>query len=139
MTKPGHEQPNLDNQGERTLFSTAPIQGSKAPKDKYLSFEDMVPQDVRARIKVDIEQGDADWERQDKSGYPPTMVQIRKNVGGAALAAEDIEEVEVAKISKKAKPASRPKKDRRHLGPSQKNTADGDKRVEAAYGKPEKD
>lgn len=143
MSKRGHRQPERDNQTgslEPDLFSLPAGPGSAAskaqPPARYLP-----PPGLDRQIRKSAEEAGQEWDRLDSQAMR-TSEQIRREVGGLALTSEDIEN-EAVKAAKRqlaqSPPAHRPKKDRRHLSSGQKNIADSDKRVEAAYGKPGED
>ena len=128
MSQRGHKQPEFDNQSQLNLFSELPA--PEVPEVKQPVFQP--PVDIRRPIKVQKEIDDRSYDLLDAQGIH-TGRAIRERIGKTALTAEDIERREVGNIKKTAKPSSRPKKDRRHLGPRQKNIADGDARVKTEY------
>lgn len=143
MSKPGHPQPERDYGADPELnFFSRPSEGGQKPDAPPASKPEFLPPADQARaIRHSAQEADREWERLDSQGIR-TSEQTRKEVGGLALTSEDIEN-EAIKAAKRqlaqSPPAHRPKKDRRHLSSGQKNMADSDKRVEAAYGKPGED
>jgi len=136
MTKPGHPQPVGDNRNELSLFSSVTIpEVSPEPLTAEI-LESQIPHAAKRLVGIERTEDERRWDHSDDSGYPKNAEQTRQDVGRTMLTADDIERAEIAEIRRGYKPTKRPKKDRRHLGPNQKNTADGDKRVEAIYGKP---
>jgi len=129
--KRGHELPLFDNTGQPDLFSSVPAPeiAPTAPP----SFETKIPVDVAGPIRRQKAEDDREWDRLDSQGIH-TGRTIRQRIGETALTPEDIERKEAAGSVKQARKTSRRKP--RALGPRQQNIADGDKRVEAAYGKP---
>jgi hypothetical protein len=120
MTKRGHQQPNLDNQSQPNLFNELPV--DDAPPAEEPTFRP--PPVVRPLVKAQLDEGDRKWDRLDAQAIR-TDRQVREEVGQTALTGDDIQNQEVKDIEKNAKPSSRSKKDRRHLGWRGKLNADG--------------
>ena len=129
MSQRGHKQPEFDNQSQLNLFSELPA--PEVPEVKQPVFQP--PVGIRRPINVQKEIDDRSYDLLDAQGIHTSRA-IRQRIGKTALTAEDIEQQEVKNIRKSAKPSGRPKKDRRQLGPRQKNIADGDARVKTEYG-----
>ena len=135
MTKPGHAEPLLDNQGEPNLFSTRPIPEQPTAPSLHEQLDSQIPAAARRMVEATKTEDDDEWDRLDRSGYPRTTQQTREDVGRTMLKAEDIERAEKTKIKKNYKPPQRHKPRRPGFGiPA--DTANNDKKVEATYGKP---
>ena len=120
MTKRGYQLPELDYQaapedpqGRLDIEAATPVHLSDTPphdteQSQTPNFE--VPEQARPAVNIVVEDADSEWDRLDKQGIR-TGEQTRRDVGGAALTAEDIEKAEIEEVRKrlartKAKPAS---------------------------------
>lgn len=127
MSKRGHEQPHLDNASPADLFSS---QSPPTPEPSPVVFKP--PASVARRVETQEKVDEAEWERLDGQGIR-TMAAQRRQVGGTAETAEDIERAAVG-IARTAILPKRPKPRRSGFG-HKADMGDADKRVEAAYGK----
>jgi|GEM_PF-2691753 hypothetical protein len=82
------------------------------------------PVDVERKLKAQAIDDEREWERIDNQAQT-SSAGTRQKVGQTMLAGADIERSEVKSILKNANLSKpRPKKDRRHLSPRGKMTAD---------------
>jgi hypothetical protein len=148
MAKPGHEQPELDYRSapESSLLSSTPdeLQDAVGKSPEAAASVEIKPV---AEIMADHESRQAEkaarWEELTNANWPPGRIEERLDAEFPDLrTSEEIEAREVARIKAHASQLHKPKRDKtrvlqRSLGPNQRNIADGDKRVEAEYGKPD--
>ena len=119
MSKIGHEQPHFDNTGELTLFSGDQSM-EQPPKPEPSPFK-------ATEIKTPTAE-ELDLIERYSDQMTPLQVAMRRGIDYTPSSPPD--------TARRPEKGRQIKIDRRRLGSKQKNTADGDKRVEAIYGKP---
>lgn len=128
---------------DRFMESIREVRKEREQEGERIPVRFVAPGSVQVKLSAEEQEYSDDFDRLDSTR--PSHVTIRAELARKgkrpAPTAEEIEQSEVAEISKNAASVHEPRTKAtnvkmRPLGPNQRNTADGDKRVETVYGKP---
>ncbi len=129
MSKPGHEQPLLDNTRSDDLFSAQPLAeapaATPAPIQEEVSgvsVHHLLPRKTKERMEAEEAEKERLLDRRDNMGQFNNVIN-RAEVGMETV--EDTDRTDAASIRKRANLSKgRPKQDRRNLGAAGKRIAD---------------
>lgn len=134
-----HESNEITDRMFEESDKLAAQRAAETPRPDPIVFE--IPATAQKKLEANAQDFSDDYDRLDGQGQF-TSAQIRESLAKGLKTPEEIEAEEIRRISAHAskvhKPrVSKPTTLKRQLGPTQREIADSDKRVEAAYGKPD--